>query len=258
MNREKRQKTDKQIAIKFIILCVVGFVVGAVSGIGGIYISENFGGDIASDIQQVMKVAVPVIYVALIIIVYGLSFIYYFKAKKLADAWDGWDEEVVDEAEKKISVSLILSNVMTVCNFFLYGALIYVSGFSVKRLGNIPLTLLSFVLFVAGLVLMLVTQKICVDLEKKLNPEKQGNVLDTDFNKEWMASCDEAQKKMIHEAGYKAHQVTNYVCMIMSVVAIFGMMIFNTGILPGFFVFVIWMTSVIAYSIACVKLEHKK
>ena len=45
-----------------------------------------------------------------------------------------------------------------------------------------------------------------VELEKKLNPEKKGDVIETNFSKKWEDSCDEAQKMIIYEAGYRAYR----------------------------------------------------
>ena len=51
--------------------------------------------------------------------------------------------------------------------------------------------------------------------KKAINPEKQGNILDTDFNKVWMDSCDEYEKQMIWQCGFKAYNVAQTMCIIL-------------------------------------------
>ena len=84
------------------------------------------------------------------------------------------------------------------------------------------------------------------------------NIFDKDFNKEWLASCDEAQKLMIYEAAYKAFQATQMTCMVMWILALMGMMMFGIGIMPSVCVFIIWLTLTISYCVACRNIEKRK
>jgi len=45
MNKEKKQKTDKQIVVKFIILFIGACVVGFVGGFGSALLADKFDGD---------------------------------------------------------------------------------------------------------------------------------------------------------------------------------------------------------------------
>lgn len=259
MNKEKKQKTDKQIAIKFVVILIVACVIGFAGGIGSVILADKLDGDIFGKLKEIMKIAMPLIFIGSNIVVHIFCFIKYAKGKKLAENWDGWNEDIIDEAETALGTALIPENILLVCNFFMYGATLYFADFTVEGgLGNLTVTVIGMITFVIGLFFATFLQKLVVDAEKKINPEKRGNVLDMEFTKEWIASCDEAQKKLIHEAGFKAYQTANAVCMVMSVISIMGLMTFGTGLFPLVCVSIIWLTLVVSYSVTCAKLEHKK
>lgn len=263
--KNKKEKTNKQIYTKFAIMVIAGCLVGFIAGFGGAFISDMYGGDIVGGLNQIFKVVIPVVYVALMIVSYGYSFFNYFKAKKMVTNWDGINEDVLDKADETLGLALAPNNIMMVCNFFLYSAMTYISGVTIPGIGEgggvkegLTSLTVAVVLFVFNMVIITIIQKITVDLTKRINPEKKGNIFDKEFNKEWLASCDEAQKKMIFGAGYKAYQATQYACMVMWIVTLIGILLFDIGILPSLCVFVIWLTLVLSYTIACHKLEYKK
>lgn len=261
---KNKKKTNKQIYTTFVITIVLGVVVGIVAGFGGAIISDLYGGDIVGGLQQIFKVVVPVVYVVLMVLSYGYSFFNYNKAKKMIENWDGMDEEVLEEADDILGLATLPNNIMMVCNFFLYSAMVYLSGVTIPDFGKtnlkqgLPLLAVAVVVFLINMTIITVIQKLTVDLVKKNNPEKNGNIFDKDFNKDWLASCDEAEKQMIYEASYKAYQVTHSVCLALWLFTMIGMLLFDIGILPSLCVFVIWLALVLAYNISCYKLGHKK
>lgn len=259
MSKLKKQKTDKQIAIKFVVILIFACVIGFVGGFGCVILADKFDGNVFNSFKEIMKILMPIIFVGSNIVVHIFCFAKYTKGKKLADNWDGWNEEVIDKAEEALGVAIIPENILLVCNFFMYGATLYFADFTIEGgLGNLVVAVIGIITFIIGLFFSTFLQKLVVEAEKKINPEKRGNVLDMEFTKEWMSSCDEAQKKLIHEAGFKAYQAASAVCMVMSVVSTMGLMTFGTGLFPLVCVSIIWIALVVSYSVACVKLEHKK
>lgn len=261
---KNKEKTNKQIYTKFLIMITAGCLLGFLLGFGGAFISDMYGGDIVGGLHQIFQVVMPVLYVVFMIVAYSISFLNYSKAKKMINEWDGIHEDVLDEADRILGRAIEPSNIMMVCNFFFYSAITYISKVTVPDIQidgfkkGFPIMVAGIVLFVVNLIVITIIQKLTVDLTKKINPEKRGNVLDSEFNKVWLGSCDEAEKQMIFEAGYKAYQATQYACMVMWIVTLTGILFFDIGILPSICVFVIWLTLVLSYIIACHKLEHKK
>ena len=260
---KRRKKSTKEIYTQFVLIILAGCIVGIVLGMGGAIISDLYGGDIVRGLQQMFKTVIPVVYVLLMVVCYGYSFYNYKKAKKMVRNWDGLDETVMEKADEILGLAMIPNSIMQVCNFFLFSAMTYISGVTIPDAGNdgmkqgLPVLAIALGVFLLNMTLITYIQKLTVDLTKEMNPEKNGNIFDKDFNKDWIASCDEAEQQMIYKASYKAYQATQMVCMVLWLFTLIGMLLFDTGIMPSICVFVIWMTLVVSYSIACHKLEWK-
>ena len=97
-----------------------------------------------------------------------------------------------------------------------------------------------------------------VKLEKQINPEKRGSVFDVKFQKQWLESCDEAEKLMVYRCGFRAYQVGNKVCMGLWLVALFLQLWADTGLFPVLSICVIWLSMVAAYVLASIRLERHK
>ena len=106
----------------------------------------------------------------------------------------------------------------------------------------IPLASFLLTIFVVFLF-----QKQVVDLLKTINPEKHGSIFDFNFNKKWIASCDEAQQLLIYKAAYKAFRIGIYTCLALWLLLFLANMAFDVGLLPIACVSLIWLIITIAY-----------
>ena len=101
---------------------------------------------------------------------------------------------------------------------------------------------------------MTVQNKI-LKLEKELNPEKKGNIFDFSFYKEWLGSCDEAEKTVAYKSGFRAYTTAQYVCLGLWLFCTIGQFAFDTGILSVVCVTIIWLTLVCTYLFEHLRLE---
>ena len=106
----------------------------------------------------------------------------------------------------------------------------------------------------AGFVVCVVLQQKLVDLCKRLNPEKQGSIYDTKFQKKWFESCDEAERLIIGQCAMKAYQAMARVCLGLWLVFVLGGMFFDWGFLPSLAVCIIWGTGQTVYAWHAAKL----
>lgn len=95
-------------------------------------------------------------------------------------------------------------------------------------------------------------------LEEKLNSEKKGNILDSNFHKVWLDSCDEAQKMTAYKSGYKAFITTNNACSVIFVIGFFIIELFNLDIFALVLVAIIMGINNITYMVTGTKLEKRK
>ena len=73
-----------------------------------------------------------------------------------------------------------------------------------------------------------------------MNPEKKGSIYDEKFQKLWWESCDEAERRQIGQASYKAYSTASKFCAYFWGALFLGNMIFDYGFLPGAAVLVVW------------------
>lgn len=259
--KKENAKEKRKTLIKFIIILILGFF-GGFFGAGVVNLLMNIGAENADTVDQIKNtifIAVPIIYAICNIVVLLVSFVHYFKTKKIATTWDGEDEDVIDRIEARLNVPLISSSMLMVFNYFFFSATCEIEAkTSFGQQYSDVLGIANFVLFLGGLAACVVIQVLTVNLEKQLNPEKRGDVLDMNFSKEWDASCDEAQKQIIREAAFQAFQATQAACIVMWLVALVGQLMFDAGVFPVACVCIIFAVLQGSYAIACVKLEVKK
>ena len=111
--------------------------------------------------------------------------------------------------------------------------------------------------FVLSCGCVIFAQQKVVDLERRMNPEKHGSVYDTKFQKKWLDSCDESERRQIGEAGYRAYIVTTRVCLgAWMVLTVLGM-VFEIGMLPVSVLLLVWGVMQVTYTLECIRLGKK-
>ena len=110
--------------------------------------------------------------------------------------------------------------------------------------------------FLLSIALLIVLQQKVVDLTRKLNPEKQGSVYDLKFRKKWLNSCDEAERKQIGQAAYKAYSVLNATCPILWAVLLLLGFVLEISLLPSFLVLLVWGILNLTYIAECIRMNR--
>ena len=222
---------------------VIGFVVGC---------SRVFGAETAAVsawLNDVLRAAapwgIPVTSVPLL----GGCFLLYRTAVRRPADWDGGDvDETSESVEQLLSWVLLLSAVQLLINLFFMAALaVYLEDNGLLSVG-------LFILSCAGVIF---AQQKAVDLERRMNPEKRGSVYDTKFQKKWMDSCDESERRQIGQACYRAYLVTSRVCIGVWLVLVILSMVFEISLLPVFVLLLVWGVMQVTYTLECMRLSKK-
>lgn len=176
-----------------------------------------------------------------------LGLIYYLQARKGYATWDGEAEDQISLVEKQLDMGVTLTNVIYVVLMVCFG----IGSYQMAKGGSASsqVLLLYCAAFLVFIFLNLFLQKACVNLEKKINPEKKGSVYDLKFRKKWLASCDEAEKRAIYEASYHSFMAVQLLCTILLTTLIMFGMLFEIGLLPYVLVGAIWFTNVTVYCV---------
>ena len=221
----------------------LGFVIG-LTKVFGLNVSA-----LAAALSAALEAATPWgIPVTSVLTLGTCFFLYRFAAKKFA-AWDGGDEDETSESiDAALSWVLLLSALQLLFNlFFLSAFCIYWMEKSIGALAVVGVFLLScgFVMF---------TQQKTIDLERKMNPEKHGSVYDSKFQKKWLDSCDESERRQIGEASRRAYMVTSRLCLGLWLALIILSMMLKISVLPTVVLLVVWGTMQVTYTLECIRL----
>lgn len=256
-NRKPEKEKDKKIFIKYLVMLIICFILGM--GCGG---AARFLGDMAGysedtfgTLASILEYMVPVIFIVGNISIFLISLFIYRKAKKMGDMWDGEDEDLIDELERLQNYPILLSNIVLICNFVFFAINIELTTDQIKSGGSL-LFWINIVVFLVSYGLEMIITKLVYELEKKLNPEKKGNVFDMHFNKKWLESSDEAQKQIIYKSAYSAYQAANKACVVLCAIAVTAQLCLGTGVFPIVCICTIWMVLVVANVRMTMKLEN--
>lgn len=190
---EIRKEDNKKIGLFAVILVISGFVGGVVGVIGiGLVDSMRESGltfvEFWNQLQREFAVPASFLLIILDVIFIIISFSYLHKAKKLWKS-DMDEDEKYEVVDRKLSFSIVISNVTYFVNFAFFGfafyaAMSFVEGVSENWL-HIYMRMIDLVVFMATLFINLAIQKACINLTKLMNPEKKGSIYDMKFDKVW-------------------------------------------------------------------------
>lgn len=254
MSNSKKERSEKQIVVRFIILLVICAIIGYLMGVGSITLSKQ-----KFDFQAInnaMFWASTALYTVVNIVGFILVAAMSINQERRYRNWNGEDEDILDDIEKKLNIPMSIGSVAQIINMMLFPVILWLSDRA--KYNNYLIAGVAFVtviLFVFGLVWVTFFQNYQVKLIKEMNPEKKGSVLEMDFQKKWVESCDEAQKLSVYKCGFAAYKAANLTCLTLWVVSVITMFAFDTGIFPIICVCVIHLALIGAYSITAIKLE---
>ena len=255
MKENKREQ--RKIILKFVLILIVSMLLGAAASFGlGVLDGSGMLLELGN-VWQVLGMTVPYIFLFANLLTAIVAIALCARGKKEIEAWDGEDEGI-EHTERRLSYSLLLANTMMVLNFLLFSASVEASNHAVQDQLKFRLLMGSLVIFVLSYVWIIYVSGRVVKLEKQINPEKKGNIFDTKFQKQWIASCDEAEKQMIYQCGFRAYQVGHTVCMLLWVVSLLAQMWLGTGVFPVVCICVIWLAMMVSYQLTSLRLERHK
>lgn len=250
----KESKSNRRIYLKFALIIAASLIIGLILGIGIAWGEDTLAPMLTPALAKLgagLARALPAIGWVGHILALLAALTLFFRCKALARGWDGEDEAYIDAVEQKLNVPLTIANVDMVLNF-LYFTLLCAADPLIDSPILFPIGLAAFVF---GLIACLAISALTVNEEKRLNPEKRGNVMDTKFHQQWMASCDEAERQTIYKAGFAAYKATASACMILWILTLLGQLAGLMNAWPGICVAALWLVLIISYTAACVRLS---
>ena len=249
--KPKTEKKSSWVYVKFALIVVVAGLFGAACNIitGTNFESFSHLGDSLS--RGLYGAGVPLLACGMLLAIAATGL--YLAAKKPMARADE-DDEAYEQANRRLCLSMILTT-LGFPWFMLTMGLCFSPAMQEE---NLALTGLGLLLLIAQLVWFSALQAIVISATKKLFPEKRGNVFDTKFQKDWYASCDEAEQKTIGDCSYFTFRIMNILYPIV-MVALF--MVGSTWTISAlWFVLLggLWLVQTLAYQLRCYWLQHVK
>lgn len=247
MNNDEIKQANRKALPKFFLLIIVSAIIGGVLGI--LSVLGEFTGDKDKLVTFIKDASlffgayvVPWIMLAIAVIFPAVGFSIYNSAKKQLATWDGEDDVVSSEIDRKLSIALWVSSIVLILSLFLLA-----TSFYVINSGSDGANGLFSIGFLITMIEEIILQQKCVDAAKQMNPEKKASFYDFRFLKKWNDDCDEAEKIINGKCAYKAFSVTNIVCTVLSGILAVCASIPGVGFLPSLMVCLVWIINTSVY-----------
>ena len=247
----ENRKALPKFALTMLGSLLLGGLLGFAVGVGRFFVAAD---NLSPWINGALSAATPWGIPVTSVLTLGPAFFLYRSAAKKFAAWGGGDEDETSESiEASLSWVLLLSAVQLLINFF------FMAAFCVYYMDADIDALVLVGVFVVSDALVIFAQQKTVDLERKMNPEKHGSVYDTKFQKKWLESCDESERRQIGQACYKAYMVATRFCLGLWLVLVILSMVFEMSILPVFVLLLVWGVLQVTYTLECIRLgKHSR
>ena len=264
MNKGKSKKKMNSY-LKMVLIMLAGGVVGGIFGFVTSYTGENSIAAIGHGMNAFLlavrdhTVLLECICGAICIMICEIHF---GKMKRMGSQIQDAEDEEYHELQYHIEVSsswgMIASTVGTVLMM-----LIISPGYSMKYIesqsdGETGRFLAGLVVFMGMVVYFGIWQIRYIKLIQRIYPDKKGDPTSMNFQEQWLASCDEAEKEEIYEASYKTYLLTGKVLPFCTLVAMLLHMVWNTGVLAIIIPAFLWILSASNYCRCCVTKKSEK
>lgn len=241
--------------IKFILTTLAAACVGAAASV---LLSKHDPKALGEAALSLADHGSPVLLMASILFCLLAAFIYYKKAQSHLSRTGLDNDDDFAQIDRDLGISMTILNMIFVVAFLFFG--IFAAGLETimhqfeQRSSFAGLVAVTIIVFLVGSFTAIYLQSRLIKLIKVLYPDKKGDLLELRFAKDWLESCDEAEQYIIYRAAYKTYRVTNQCLIFFWLIAVFGAMFFDTGLLPIILITTLWGISNIVYCTQSAKL----
>lgn len=247
INKEEENKQqNKKARGSFSLIMIASVIFGGIIGFSAGHFSvdlENLTPILGKAVTNGIGSAAPFIMLVMFIVTLIYVVSSFSKCKKRWDAEKDTNDDIYDELDEKLTNILSVIQVYTIVSYFLFAAAFY---YAIYVTGTVWF-LMALIVFIIDIVLILGYQKKVVDFTKIMNPEKQGSIYDMKFQEKWMDSCDEMEKQMIWQCGFKAYQTANAMCVVLWTVFTCMALFLKISLWPVAIVSLFWLVLTVSY-----------
>ena len=254
-DKKVNKKSNLKIYIIFAVMILASLLGGFLAGRLAAVNKDTLDGINWDHIWWITADTLPIVYGVLMLATFVVSFVMYGKIKRMIRGWYGQDEDVIVHIESRITTASYLPCVIVFVGLVLFPVCIYAVDRTYSDGRGTFLTVLSELVFLISMALYCVVEKLVIDEEKKLNPEKSGNIFDMHFRRDWENTSDEAELIMIAKSSKKGFMTGIKAGFVMWILTFMSMFAFDTGVMPIVAVGLVLIVMYVAYCREFVRLQ---
>lgn len=246
--------SNKKSFFKLLLAMFLGAVVGGTGSMLVFYFKDRMDELVMSigEMMQSTGVVVEVILAITASAVVGGIYIYIKKLWKMEQASEDEAADVYGEKfERWAQIGICILDCMTGI-LVVFGCCAIPNNFSPYGKEGVMMLILVMAMILGGGFLA-VMEILFYRLMQKRDPQKKGDPASLSFNKKWLEGCDETEKLVIYQSGYKAFGAVQIVLIVGILLALFGEAQFNFGKFPMILLGVAWIAGIAIFNISKLK-----
>ncbi|WP_202710482.1 DUF3169 family protein [Sporosalibacterium faouarense] len=234
---------NRKTILRILLLMGIGGVIGLILSFGLMKLNQYNHMKILEEISDFFIEYTVLIYIVLFVCLFLPAVFQYIKAKKNYDRTALVSDDEIDTFESKgeyaFQLSMLINGVFLILNLMLFGM-----TFNRTR-ENLLLVLF---LFLFSSICAAVLEIIAIRYIQEIDNRLKGKPTSLKFNKEFLESCDEAEKFRIYKSGYHAFQFSRNASLGLIVLTILCNIVLSTGVFPVFVSCMIMLIQITSYN----------
>lgn len=236
---------NKKSYLRVIVYMILGVVVGAIlARLMDTYLHGNIA-NISNLIEATFAMYLNELQIVFLAFMFIPTIVCYVKGSKLLKLSTDIDDDKFDEIE--IKARRLMDMTLTINMTYMFSNFIMI-GISFNEKIEIKEMIIGLLIFIFSLVSIVIIEFKSVRVIQNSDSRLKGDPSRLSFQKDYLESCDEAEKFRIYKSTYKSFQITKIVAFLSLVIATMGNMMLDTGILAIVLTAMISLTLILSYS----------
>lgn len=242
----------KKDGLKLLLIMLGGGVVGFFGSTLFFLIDDSIDlTNIGDSLSNHMIINIIWYQIGTVILLLVPAIYWLMRAKRLSER--GNDEVDIEEDtagqlfEKFLNRSLLANSL-----YFIFAFILFAIGADDRN----PFFWGSLVVFGVFMFISSMLETNVIRSLQKYDPMKKGEPTSIKFGKQFLDSCDEAERQMIYKTGFESFSFMQVAIIIIFTFTIFTKLMFNAGNFPILLVGLIWLVQILSYFYYAAKNEQ--
>lgn len=234
---------NKKTIFKVLFLTIIGGIVGFIISVGLLNLLDAGNRQIASNVRDLFVKNNIIIFLLLLILIYLPSVYLFIQGKRIFAKVDNMSDEECESqsmiGQRKFDLALAINGVFMILNFMLF-------GMTYADLTNNEMVVLS--IFMVNIFSSSILEIMTIRAIQKANTRLKGDPTSLRFSKDFLESCDEAERMKIYKTAFHSFQLTKQVALAFVVLTILCNLLLDTGGFPVFVSTSLMLTIIASHS----------